>query len=353
MSMLSRITAFILSYNLLMTAQPLIAFPIAGVVFAWAMPPNGVGYEIPLFEIQDALEDKDLSIWLHLNLSNSQVQRWLEKTPLIPERVVEMINEGVNLSRLERIEKLDDCLLMVMNDFHQEFGDEEGDSSLGTLWAIVTPRLMISLRNNPLKTTDKLRYDLRNSQLSPSTAIELFHELLDLRAEQLRTLLVHLSESMDDLEEKLLKGREFPEHENLGRIRIQCSRLRRHFSPELIALHRLVKRLPYWFSEEDKSRLNDDLDLLSYLVQEISSLYDRAKVLQDEQAAHVAEFNARNLQVLSVMTVIFLPMTLITGVMGMNMEDLPGLKSSFYHVMVLMSIAGGVVYGSLKLKKII
>jgi zinc transporter len=328
-------------------------FPVAGVVFAWAMPPSGKGFEIPLFEISDALENPDISIWLHLNLSNSQIQRWLENTPLIPQRVVEMIEEGVNLSRLERIEKLDDCLLMVMNDFHQEFGEEAGDSSLGTLWAIITPRLMISLRNNPLRTTDRLRYDLRNGQINPVSAIELFHELLDLRAEQLRTLLAHLSENMDELEENLLKGKEFPEHESLGRIRIQCSRLRRHFSPELIALHRLLKRLPYWFSDEDKNRLNDDLDLLSYLVQDISSLYDRAKVLQDEQAAHVAEFNAKNLQVLSVMTVIFLPMTLITGIMGMNMEDLPGLKGSFYEVMILMSIAGAAVFASLKLKRII
>ena len=264
-------------------AQASNAFPIAGVVFAWAMPAKGNGYEIPLFEIADALEDSGLSIWLHLNLTNSQVQRWLEKTAFVPERAVEMINEGENLSRLERIEKLDDCLLMVMNDFQQEFGSVESDSSLGTLWAIVTPRLMISLRKNPLKTTDKLRYDLRNGLLNPASAIDLFHELLDLRAEQLRTLLVLLSENMDDLEEKLLKGKEFPEHENLGRIRIQCSRLRRHFSPELIALHRLIKRLPYWFDEENKNRLNDDLDLLSHLVQEITSLYDRAKVLQDEQ----------------------------------------------------------------------
>ena len=342
-----------LSYNSSMTVNPSINFPIAGVVFAWAMPASGAGYELPLFEIADALEDPKLSIWLHLNLSNSQVQRWLEKTSLVPERVVEMIREGVNLSRLERIEKLDDCLLMVMNDFQQEFGDDHGDSTLGTLWAIVTPRLMISLRNNPLRTTDKLRYDLRNSQLNPVSAIELFHELLDLRAEQLRTLLIHLSENMDELEENLLKGREFPEHENLGRIRIQCSRLRRHFSPELIALHRLLKRLPYWFSDEDKNSLNDDLDLLSYLVQEIGSLYDRAKVLQDEQAAHVAEFNAKNLQVLSVMTVIFLPMTLISGIMGMNMEDLPGLKGSFYEVMIIMAIAGAAVFGTLKLKRIV
>ncbi|CAM3710464.1 CorA family divalent cation transporter [Polynucleobacter arcticus] len=328
-------------------------FPVNGVVFAWAMTSSGENHEIPLANIANSLDKPELSIWLHLNLSNSQVQRWLKNTDLVPERVVEMIDEGVTRSRLERIEKLDDCLLMVMNDFHQEFGEGEGDSSLGTLWAIMTPRLMISLRNNPLRTTDKLRFDLRNGLLNPRSAIEIFHELIDLRAEYLRTLLIRLSETMDDLEEILLKGQDLPEHEYLGRIRIQCSRLRRQFSPELIALHRLQKRLPYWFSEDDKFSLNEDLDLLSYLVQEISNLYDRAKVLQDEQAAHVAEFNARNLQVLSVMTVIFLPMTLLTGIMGMNMEDLPGLKESFYIVMVLMACVGSAVYLGLKIKKII
>jgi zinc transporter len=328
-------------------------FPINGVVFAWAMSPSGKNFEIPLFDIADALSNPDLSIWLHLNLSNSQVQRWLQNTPLIPDRVVEMIDEGVTRSRLERIEKLDDCLLMVMNDFQQEFGNEDSDHSLGTLWAILTPRLMISLRNNPLRTTDRLRSDLRSGALNPCSAIELFHELIDLRAEYLRTLLIQLSDTMDDQEELLLKAKELPEHEYLGRTRIDCSRLRRQFSPELIALNRLQKKVPYWFSDEDKLRLSDDLDLLSHLVQEISNLYDRAKILQDEQAAHVAEFNARNLQVLSVMTVIFLPMTLITGIMGMNMEDLPGLKESFYIVMILMAMAGAGVYLSLKIRKIV
>ena len=336
-----------------MTQEPTQPFPVNGVVFAWAITSSGENYELPLVDIAQSLEDPNLSIWLHLNLTNFQVQRWLEKTSLVPERIVEMIEEGVNRSRLERVEKLDDCLLMVMNDFAQEFGNKENDSILGTLWAFLTPRLMISLRNNPLRTTDKLRFELRNGLLQPRSIIELFHELIDLRAEYLRTILNRLSETMDDLEEILLKGKNLPEHEFLGRIRIECSRLRRQFSPELIALHRLQKRLPYWFTDDDKLRLNDDLELLSHLVQEISNLYDRAKVLQDEQAAHVAQFNARNLQVLSVMTVIFLPMTLLTGVMGMNMEDLPGLKESFYFIMALMGLAGTAVYGALKLKKII
>ena len=53
------------------------------------------------------------------------------------------------------------------------------------------------------------------------------------------------------------------------------------------------------------------------------------------------------------MTVIFLPMTLISGIMGMNMEDLPGLKGSFYEVMIIMAIAGAAVFGTLKLKRIV
>ena len=146
-------------------------FPINGVVFAWAMSSDGKGREIPLLEIAQSLDDPNLSIWLHLNLSNSQVQRWLKNTRLVPERIVEMIDEGVTRSRLERVEKLDDCLLMVMNDFHQEFGTKDGESSLGTLWAILTPRLMISLRNNPLRTTDKLRSDLKSGTLNPYSAM--------------------------------------------------------------------------------------------------------------------------------------------------------------------------------------
>lgn len=65
-----------LPYNLRMTTEVISKpFPVAGVVFAWAMPSSGNGYEIPLFEIASALEDPNLSIWLHLNLSNLQIQR--------------------------------------------------------------------------------------------------------------------------------------------------------------------------------------------------------------------------------------------------------------------------------------
>ena len=326
--------------------------PIDGVVFAWEMDADQ-SHEIQPDQIDQALSDDSKSLWLHLNLSNTRVQGWLRQTPKIPESLKEAILDEVSRSRMETIEEFGDGLMMVMNDFRiglTQSGDEE---ETGTLWAIMTPRLMLSLRAHPLMTTDTLRHLLRQGRITPNSVVALYHELIEERAVHLRRRTDQLSDQMDVLEEVLIKGDNLPEHETLGRLRITCSRLRRHYAPELTALRRLIRRRPTWFTDDDADKLREQIELLAFLVDEVNSLYERAKVLQDELSAHVAEFNAKNLQVLSVMTVIFLPMTLVTGVMGMNMEDLPGLEHSFFAVMVIMCGAGLAVYVGLKLKRVI
>lgn len=331
--------------------DPLV-IPTDGVVFAWELD-GQQSREIPLDQVDASLGDQSKSIWLHLNLSNARIQRWLKQTPQIPDSLKEAILDQVSRSRMETIEEFGDGLMMVMNDFRIGLTHSEDDEETGTLWAIMTPRLMLSLRAHPLMTTDTLRYLLRQKRIAPNNVVSLYHEIIEERASHLRRRTDQLSDQMDSLEEILIKGDNLPEHETLGKLRITCSRLRRHYAPELTALRRLLRRKPTWFTEDDTDQLREQIDLLSFLVDEVNNLYERAKVLQDELSAHVAEFNAKNLQVLSVMTVIFLPMTLVTGVMGMNMGDLPGLEHSFFIVMVIMCCTGLAVYGGLKLKRVI
>lgn len=326
--------------------------PADGVVFAWEMQ-GEQSHEIQADQIDQALADNSKSLWLHLNLSNARVQRWLNQTPQIPESLKEAILDQVSRSRMETIEEFGDGLMMVMNDFRIGLSHSGDEEETGTLWAIMTPRLMLSLRAHPLMTTDTLRHLLRQKRITPNSIVALYHEMIEERAAHLRRRTDKLSEEMDTLEEVLIKGDDLPEHETLGRLRITCSRLRRHYAPELTALRRLLRRKPAWFTEDDADQLREQIDLLAFLVDETNNLYERAKVLQDELSAHVAEFNAKNLQVLSVMTVIFLPMTLVTGIMGMNMEDLPGLQHSFFIVMVIMCGAGLAVYAGLKMKRVI
>lgn len=71
---------------------------------------------------------------------------------------------------------------------------------------------------------------------------------------------------------------------------------------------------------------------------------ERAKLLQEELASRLAESTGRNLYVLSILTAVLLPMTLITGIFGMNVAGLPGVHepAAFWHVMLLV-VASGVV----------
>lgn len=326
--------------------------PEDGVVFAWEIS-SDTAREVSAQQVDSVLADPEKSLWLHLNLSNARVQRWLKQTPHLPDPLKEAILDEVNRSRMETIEEFGDGLMMVMNDYRIGLLKNDDDEEASALWAIMTPRLLLSLRAHPLLTTDTLRHLLRQNRINPSNIVSLYHEMIEERANHLRHRTDLLSDEMDALEENLLTGDRLPEHETLGRLRITCSRLRRHYAPELTALRRLLRRRPTWFSEDDSDKLREQIDLLAFLVDEVNSLHERAKVLQDELSAHVAEFNARNLQVLSVMTVIFLPMTLVTGVMGMNMADLPGLEHSFWIVMIVMFGAGLSVYLGLKLRRIV
>ena len=255
--------------------------PIDGVVFAWEMDADQ-SHEIQPDQIDQALSDDSKSLWLHLNLSNTRVQGWLRQTPQIPESLKEAILDEVSRSRMETIEEFGDGLMMVMNDFRiglTHSGDEE---ETGTLWAIMTPRLMLSLRAHPLMTTDTLRHLLRQGRITPNSVVALYHELIEERAVHLRRRTDQLSDQMDVLEEVLIKGDNLPEHETLGRLRITCSRLRRHYAPELTALRRLIRRRPTWFNDDDSDKLREQIELLAFLVDEVNSLYERAKVLQDE-----------------------------------------------------------------------
>ena len=329
-----------------------IVIPQDGLIFSWVMSESESGFELPLSGGEELVLSPDQSVWLHLNYSNAFVQKWLKTLPFITESMLEVISEDVSRNRFKSLPLLDNALLMFFNDFQQVFASESQDDIV-TLWAIVNPKVFITLRAHPVQTADILRMQVKSGRVNPRSTAELFRLILDTREELLHQFTNHLLEQMEDLEEIIIRGNDLPEHETLGRIRIKCNKLRRYFTPELSALTKIGRHPPEWFSSSDHSEIVEYSEKLSNLVQEVNYLYERAKVLQDEQAAHIAEFNAKNLHVLSVMTVIFLPMTLITGIMGMNMEDLPGLKGSFSEVMFLMFFAGLFIYVALKLRKII
>jgi zinc transporter len=117
--------------------------------------------------------------------------------------------------------------------------------------------------------------------------------------------------------------------------------LRREFAPERGDLGRLLHRAAHPLQEADRAALESSVEALGFAIEEIAELYERAKLLQEELASRLAENTGRNLYVLSLLTAVLLPMTLITGVYGMNVAHLPG-SGSFPLVLLLILASGGI-----------
>ena len=118
-------------------------------------------------------------------------------------------------------------------------------------------------------------------------------------------------------------------------------RLRREFAPERADLGRVLHRSAHPIADADRSVLESSIENLAFAIEEIAEIYERAKLLQEELASRLAENTGRNLYVLSLLTAVLLPMTLVTGVFGMNVAHLPG-ANSFPLVMLLILASGGI-----------
>jgi zinc transporter len=99
----------------------------------------------------------------------------------------------------------------------------------------------------------------------------------------------------------------------------------------------------------DRDSLQASTDGLGFAIEEVAELYERAKLLQEELASRLAENTSRNLYVLSILTAVLLPMTLVTGIFGMNVAGMPGLHSAgaFSKVMLLIFASGAFTLAAL------
>ena len=94
-------------------------------------------------------------------------------------------------------------------------------------------------------------------------------------------------------------------------------------APEPAALFRLLSRPPEWLTEEDLGDLRHAAEELSAAVADCAALTERIKLLQEELTATVEEQTNRTLFILTLVTVLALPINVVTGLLGMNVGGIP------------------------------
>ncbi len=324
---------------------------LSGLICAYVFEPNRQGQTLHTKEALQWLQahsekGTDAFIWLHFNLSNVSAEKWLQQNLELPEEFYEALHEG---SRSTRIELADHHLIAVVNDVLHDFAYEASDIS--TLWLSVSSHIMVSARRKPLQSVDRLRNAVNLGEVFHSPTELLTHLLRD-QADVLIGIVRNAIKKVDVIEDTLLADRLNTKRVNLGELRRVLVRLQRLLAPEPAALFRLLHSPPAWVAENDIQELRQSTEEFAVVLSDMASLQERIKLLQEEIAASVNEQNNRSLYVLTIVTVLALPINIIAGLLGMNVGGIP-LAQHEYGFWIVAAIVATftVIAGYLLVKK--
>jgi zinc transporter len=303
---------------------------IWGYRFVPGQPAEPISTEtVPAFLAATDEASQRAFVWLHFSLSNQASERYLHRMLTLPEAFFDSFRSDAGSTRLELD---DDALVAVIHDvlFDSAFDGLE----VGTTSLCIGPRYLISARLRPLRSVDHLRAAVRAGQGFRSS-VELLAHLLQDQADVLGNILRKSTQRIDLIEDQLLASRITTERAELGSLRRRLVRLQRLMAPEPTALFRLLNRPPAWIDNDDLQDLRQAAEEFSTTLGDSAALVERIKLIQEELSALVNEQTSRTLFMLTVFTVLALPINLIAGLFGMNVGGIPLSESRHGFMLVI------------------
>lgn len=139
----------------------------------------------------------------------------------------------------------------------------------------------------------------------------------------------NLGDVIDDCEVALDPDKAFSMRRTIGRVRSEAIGYRRFIVPQRQALERLSALECQWLDEDDRLHLRDAADRFARMAEELEAIRERSALLHEQLTDLRAELIETRTLVLSIVALVFLPLTFLTGLLGMNVNGIPFAHASW------------------------
>ena len=145
-------------------------------------------------------------------------------------------------------------------------------------------------------------------------------------SKQLDPQVAALGDELDDCESDLQPRQVYKLRSAIARIRTEAIAFRRFVAPNRDALLTLAALDFDWLAEDDRLHIREAADRFARMTEELEAVRERAALLHEQLTDLRAEDLDQRSLLISVFAFIFLPLTFITGLLGMNVEGIPWAK---------------------------
>ena len=261
--------------------------------------------------------------WLHLRSDDPGAVAYMRELGLDP-KLIEALSA---IETRPRMQLLENGVLINLRGVNTNPGADPEDMVAIRIW--FNSEIIISARKHErrLLSIEDLRQNIESGK-GPKSPAEFVSAVVEKLANRISDVVEAIDDELTSVETALDKREDNVRQiqQRLSELRKQTAAIRRYLAPQreaLAELHRSGTHL----SEDDRHAIRYQADRITNYVEDLDLARERAIVLHGELQNNIAEQQNSRMYLLSIVATIFLPLSFLTGVFGMNVAGLPGMEN--------------------------
>ncbi|KTT75511.1 CorA family divalent cation transporter [Sphingomonas endophytica] len=280
---------------------------------AWCRAADGGVRQLP---IGAALTQDAPFLWVHLATNTAKAQAWLRDDAKLSPFTVDALTAAETRPRAEKIGQ--GAFVNMRGRTEEELDSTDMLASI-RIWA--TKGRVITVSRKRLVALDTVVEQMTAGELrDPGDLIAAFAAAI---TTDLDPVVADLGDRLDDCEQGLRADRVFELRRIVTRVRAEAITYRRFLSPQRVALERLAALPGDWLAEDDRAHLAAAADSAARMAEEVEAIRERAALMHEALTDLRAEQLDQRSLVIAMVAMVFLPLTFLTGLYGMNVKGLP------------------------------
>ena len=287
--------------------------------------------------ISDAMQrinKTDLVCWLNIDgLHETSIVEHIVDKGLIHKLSGEDI---LSVGQRPKLDEFENYLHIVANMFMITDDDIEKEQ----ITLLILDNLIISFQEKTGDVFEPVRKRLRNSsgQIRKRQSDYLGYALLDAIVDQYYVILEHYGEHIDELEEELLDKPSEKILSRLHNLRRKAINIRRAVYPMREVVSKYEKSDSPLIYKDTKLFLRDLYDHAIQVIETAEVFRDSVNGLLDLYMNSISNRMNNVMKVLTIVSTIFIPLTFIAGIYGMNFKYMPELESKYGYIIVMIAM---------------
>jgi magnesium transporter len=264
------------------------------------------------------------------------------------------VDDAMSALQFPKVEPYDGYLYVVLHGLAYTKGDEGFKTH--DIDFFLTRNYLVTVHDGTSRSISEIRdHCPRNHNILGDGPVALFHRMVDMMIDRYLPEVDEFEQWMDEIEDQVFASRPASDIvRDILDLKRQVSALRRIAIPQRDVIGRLARREFTEITSEMAYRFRDVYDHIVRLNDEAMMLQDRITGVLEAHLSNVSNRLNQVMKVLTVVSTVFMPLTLLSGIWGMNvpLPHFPGGEAvQFWWVIGIMLVVTSGMLTLLRVKR--